>query len=153
VIEPGRYYIGWWQQEMYNLNVGWDMNYGNIRDPEKPNPNLYYKAIGNWSNQDLPNGTLMMRPHVGTRKDLNASIYTPRIEDKISLYPNPASSTVHLGKEYKTAQLISMNGQIIWQDAKVDTIDVSGISSGIYYVKLLNEKGEQFTAKLVIIAP
>ena len=46
-----------------------------------------------------------------------------------------------------------MNGQIIWQDAKVDTIDVSGISSGIYYVKLLNEKGEQFTAKLVIIAP
>ena len=153
VIEPGRYYIGWWQQEMYNLNVGWDMNNGNIRDPEKPNPNLYYKAIGNWSNQDLPNGTLMMRPHVGTRKDLNASIYTPRIEDKISLYPNPASSTVHLGKEYKTAQLISMNGQIIWQDAKVDTIDVSGISSGIYYVKLLNEKGEQFTAKLVIIAP
>jgi len=60
---------------------------------------------------------------------------------------------VHLGKEYKTAQLISMNGQIIWQDAKVDTIDVSGISSGIYYVKLLNAKGEQFTAKLVIIAP
>jgi hypothetical protein len=153
VVEPGRYYIGWWQQSIYNLNVGWDMNFGNTRDPDKPNFNLYYKAIGDWTNQGLPNGTLMMRPHLGSQRDMNASIHTPKSENKINVFPNPTSSVVSFGKKYELAQLINLSGQVILEASEADYMNVSAVISGIYYVKLWNAKGEQFTAKLVIIAP
>ncbi len=153
VLEPGKYYIGWWQGSMFNLNIGWDMNYGNTRNPQRKNPNLHAKAFGDWSN-DVPQGTLMMRPHFGNKRPLYAS--TNRVwpkEKKPTIYPNPAHDIVYLGKKYAQIKLVNFHGEEVYTAQEVTEITVKGLSNGVYIAILTNEKAEQFSIRLVILAP
>lgn len=153
VLEPGKYYIGWWQGSIFNLNIGWDMNYGNTRNPQRKNPNLFAKAFGDWSN-DVPQGTLMMRPHFGSKRPLYAS--TKRMqpkEKKPTIYPNPAHNVVYLGKKYAQIKLVNFQGQEVFSAQEEEEISVRGLREGMYFAILTNEKGEQFSIRLVILAP
>lgn len=153
VLDPGKYYIGWWQGSMFNLNVGWDMNYGNTRNPQRKNPNLYARVFGGWSN-DVPNGTLMLRPHFGSKRPLYASVHRITKEDnKPAIYPNPATTHVYFGKKYQQIRLVNNRGQEVRLLQDTDELSVVDISAGIYFVMLMNDKGEQFTSKLIILAP
>ncbi|PCJ66533.1 MAG: hypothetical protein COA58_07070 [Bacteroidetes bacterium] len=154
VLTPGRYYIGWWQQDMFNLNVGWDMNYGNIKNPEVSNPKLYYNTFGIWKNTDLPNGTLMMRPHFGDSVGLYLGIndFNPKSPNP-KMYPNPARDMVHFDKEFDRVSITTITGEVLIYKEETDFIRIEGVQSGIYFVKLQSETGEQFTMKLVILAP
>jgi hypothetical protein len=154
VVNAGTYYIGWWQPNIFNLNVGWDMNFGNTRNPDRTNPKLYYQSIGDWSNSDLPNGTLMMRPYFGSKRDLNASLHQlATSKDRVTVYPNPASSQVNLGEDYAIVQLVSLSGEVVQNYRDVSSFNLSGVLPGVYFVRLTNKRDELFTAKLVIIAP
>ncbi|MDB9882260.1 T9SS type A sorting domain-containing protein [Bacteroidia bacterium] len=153
VLSPGKYYIGWWQQNMYNLNVGWDMNFGNDKDANRSNSNLYYKAFNDWRNTDLPNGTLMMRPHFGSQRELYASIHRLESKDtKPSVYPNPAVNIVKFGRDYESASIYNMNGEIVVHGEDTDSLSLINVRSGMYYVVLVSEQGKQFTSKLIILA-
>jgi hypothetical protein len=151
-LKPGKYYVGWWQQDMYNLNVGWDMNYGNRKNPDVANPDLYYNTFNDWSNVEI-NGTMMMRLHFGD----SAGLYLKVDEFKSKspqprVYPNPAKNIVHFGKEYSEASLVSMKGEVLARKENIDSLQIEGIENGIYFVKLVSESGEHFTVKLVILA-
>mgnify|MGYP001560446656 FL=1 len=153
LLQPGNYYIGWYQSSMYNLNVGWDMNYGNQRIKNKTNPNLYYKLFGNWSNKDLPNGTLMMRPHFGSSKELHAGI--DKRDKKVKMlrpYPNPTSDVVNLREVYNKVEIIDFNGTKLIEKMDSKSIDVNTLSSGFYYIRATTESGEVLTSKLCIFA-
>ncbi|MFT7100018.1 MAG: hypothetical protein ACJA19_000518 [Bacteroidia bacterium] len=151
VLPAGKFYIGWHQSEMYNLNVGWDMNFGNARNSNKKNPNLYAKSIGGWSN-DVPDGTLMMRPHFGSERELYAAVYSPIAEDNHpKVYPNPATNVVHLGGRYASVKLYNLSGLEVLSTADTDEINVLGIVPGIYYLKRANDDYEQIISKLVIL--
>lgn len=152
VLPAGKFYIGWFQSEMFNLNVGWDMNFGNARDPNKKNPNLYAKSIGAWSN-DVPQGTLMMRPHFGSERELYASVYSPKAkEEHPKIYPNPATEAVYLGAQYDEVSLYNLSGVEVLRATDTAQFDISGILPGIYYVKRANDDNEQIISKLVILA-
>ena len=152
LLSPGKYYIGWHQKTIYNLNVGWDMNFGNRRNPNAKNPNIYYKIFGTWSNADLPNGTMMMRPHFGKKRELYASLKEVKKDNSLKLYPNHASSKVFLAQEYSTVEVIDGSGQIVLQKTDTDQLDVSNLSNGIYFVMASNNRGELFRSKLCIFA-
>ncbi|MGB1037466.1 MAG: T9SS type A sorting domain-containing protein [Bacteroidia bacterium] len=153
LLSPGKYYIGWWQQSMFNLNVGWDMNYGNLKNSDRPNPNLYYNTFGTWKNSDLPNGTLMMRPHFGSKRQLYASIHQVEADEyNHRIYPNPARNIVKFGKEYAKVSLSTMSGLIVKSDLDVKSLELNGLQAGLYFVTLEDEKGQIHTSKLVIIA-
>jgi hypothetical protein len=153
VLSPGKYYIGWWQGSMFNLNVGWDMNYGNTQNPQRKNPNLFAKIFGQWSN-DVPDGTLMMRPHFGSSGELYAGVFdfeksfaTPLV------YPNPAKTVVNFGKTFDDVRLLNMQGQEVLFAQNVSSLNVAEVQSGTYFIKLTNNAGEQFTSRISIIAP
>ncbi|MBT8327036.1 MAG: T9SS type A sorting domain-containing protein, partial [Bacteroidia bacterium] len=144
LLSPGTYFIGWHQKTIYNLNVGWDMNFGNRRNPNTKNPNLYYKIFGTWSNADLPNGTLMMRPHFGATRELYANLKEVEKESSLKIYPNPASSKVYLDEEYKSIKVINSSGLIVLEKSNTDKLDVSNLSNGMYFVLATNNSGELF---------
>lgn len=154
ILTPGTYYIGWWQPEIFNLNVGWDMNFGNTQNPTRSNPMLYYNTFDIWSNDGVPNGTLMMRPHFGDSTGIYLGVPEKiSVTKHIKVYPNPASNIVHLPTEYAEVHLYTMNGVLIKSDYNLTSVVLDGIQDGFYYLRLISEKGELFTTKLVILAP
>ena len=64
---------------------------------------------------------------------------------RISLYPNPASSTVTLtGIEGEaTVTVVDMNGRQVYSGNAADgslTVDVSGMAQGAYFVRITGER-------------
>ena len=151
VLSPGRYYIGWKQESMYNLNVGWDKNYGYSKTPDKVNQNLYYKTFGNWTNDNLPSGTLMMRPHFGTPKELYASINQIDLnENSIKIYPNPAKDIVYLSSNFSHIRVCDVHGKQLLEFWNSSNLNVSSLKEGAYFVFLNDNSKRFYTAKLII---
>jgi hypothetical protein len=151
VLSPGRYYIGWKQESMYNLNVGWDKNYGYSKTPDKVNQNLYYKTFGNWTNDNLPSGTLMMRPHFGTPKELYASINRIDLnENSIKIYPNPAKDIVYLSSVFSHIRVCDVHGKQLLEFWNSSNLNVSSLKEGAYFVFLNDNSKRFYTAKLII---
>jgi hypothetical protein len=154
VLDPGRYYIGWWQGSIFNLNIGWDMNYGNTQNMQRKNPNLLAKTseiLDEWSN-DVPEGTLMMRPHFGSKRPLYAGVHSfEKKRFKPTIYPNPTRSDVYFEQEYEQISIVNSQGQEVLLASNVSKLSVSNLPSGLYFVVLRSRNGEQSTARLVII--
>jgi hypothetical protein len=151
ILSPGRYYIGWVQKSMFNLNVGWDKNYGYSNNPDKINRNIYYKTFSNWSNNDLPTGTIMMRPHFGTPKEIYASVN--RIDlgnNSIKIYPNPANDIVYLPRVFSHIRICDLHGKQILEFWNNSNLNVSGLKEGAYFVFLNDNLKRFYTAKLII---
>lgn len=153
ILEPGNYYIGWHQRSMFNLNVGWDMNYGNKRNPNSKNPNLYFNVFDKWSNGDIPNGTLMMRPHFGSKRELYAGVSeVNNTSESFTMYPNPASTKVFFNQIYSEIKLLDFTGKVIQSIQSQNQMDVINVPSGMYMVEAITERGEMIKRKLCIFA-
>lgn len=71
---------------------------------------------------------------------------------KLNFYPNPASGTITLNRTLNKPsefQIFNVHGAEVIDGITLGNIDVSNISTGIYYLNLLIE-GEQHSSKLVI---
>lgn len=71
-------------------------------------------------------------------------------EHNFSIYPNPAHSIINVSTEIiiKNIQLYSLEGKLI-KETNFKNIDVSSLTSGIYYIKVIFEKGS-LTKKVII---
>jgi len=151
ILSPGKYYIGWKQESMYNLNVGWDKNYGYSKTPDKTNQNIYYKTFGSWSNDDLPSGTLMMRPHFGTSREIYASEKKLVLTDNsVKVYPNPANNIVHLSKVFSSIRIYDLQGKQVLEFWNNSNLDVSSLKEGAYFV-FLSDNSKRFKITKLII--
>jgi len=72
------------------------------------------------------------------------SAYNP-----IKVYPNPASDVVFLGKIYKKAEIISVNGGKVSHYANTDKLNVGLLPAGIYILKLYDGK-QWFVSKIIV---
>lgn len=86
--------------------------------------------------------------------DLNLGINNPNSpSNAISIYPNPVSDFVNIivkGNSYQieSISIFSLTGQKILE-SKLQNIDISNLSKGIYLVTVSTSNNEQFTQKLV----
>ena len=144
----GVFYVGWQQNSADMLNVGLDRNIDNT-------PNMFYNTNGNWLNTQFP-GSWMIRPVFG-------KCFMPAgVEDLVSnnelvsVYPNPASNVLYI-KGIKandcTVNVMDMMGKtVISQSVKENEgIDVSGISNGIYLLRIISSSNTLlYTSKVII---
>ncbi len=154
ILPEGEFYIGWHQSSMFNLNVGWDRNSGRHENPDLVSEDLYYKLFGTWSNANLPYGSLMMRPYVGSSREVFASVEP--IEQKptrLSFYPNPASNEIHFKERLKYLKVVDQCGREVISAEKVKSIDVSSLPTGIYWIFARNSSDQSLRSKLLIFAP
>ncbi len=72
-------------------------------------------------------------------------IGSPELAMLLSLYPNPANNQLHVSKpddiSIQDIQILNVLGQEVLRTQEVRTIDISGLSSGLHFVKISTNKG------------
>ncbi|MFY0642929.1 MAG: T9SS type A sorting domain-containing protein [Bacteroidia bacterium] len=154
VLPAGEFYIGWHQNTLFNLNVGWDRNSGNHKIADQVNPHLYYKLFDQWSNAGLPNGSLMMRPYVGSSRSVFASNREmKKPERQLKFYPNPAQDKIQFEEEVAWVELYANDGRKILRKEDVSVLNISNLPNGMYYIIAGNFGHQILRSKLIIFAP
>ena len=148
------YWIGWVQVTTGFLNVGFDRNYND-------KGNLWHNT-GVWQ-QDINDGTLMIRPVMGKRIDFATSAELPVAvaDTRMKLYPNPASQQVRIELETQEndipsdyhVEMYDAAGRLRYREPYTgEYIDVNGFEQGWYIVRVIHRRsGNVQTQKLVII--
>lgn len=87
--------------------------------------------------------------------NVNTGISSITADNSLSIYPNPAGSTVHIGvpdpsADY-TVAVYNMSGQLIFErEANSNSLDVSSLSIGLYSVAIY-QQGNTLRGKVAII--
>lgn len=154
-LPAGKFYIGWKQTQIYNLNIGLDENFSINGNPV--NPNLYYflDDQGLWTQTELT-GALMMRPIIG--KWLNPPTGAPELHETESFadcYPNPAQHFLEIRTNDDQPvgfELSDLTGRVLLQnDAVRGRINLPDVPDGIYLVRLIRANGQNLVKKIAII--
>jgi len=153
VTNRSNYWIGWVQVTTGFLNVGFDRNYND-------KGNLWYNN-GTWR-QDINDGTLMIRPVFGKRKDFPTPAKEPAMtaNTRLKIYPNPASQHIRIELETEAAiafwdydvEIYGITGQLHYRAPySGNDIDVSGFEPGFYLVRMIHRKsGKTHVQKVVV---
>jgi len=69
-----------------------------------------------------------------------------------AMFPNPTSTKVTISSKYEVIQIdvYSQVGQLVLSKSESNLIDVSRLNSGIYFVKIRDEKENSSTQKLIV---
>ncbi|MCF8297559.1 MAG: T9SS type A sorting domain-containing protein [Saprospiraceae bacterium] len=152
VAVSGKFYIGWRQTSNDNLNIGFDKN-------TNTQTKIFHNTIGSWNNS-LYEGSLMIRPILGSELYPHLGIKTTKKNIEFKLYPNPVNDGI-LNIELSTDKIINESkfrinvyniiGKEVLSTSYKKFIDVSSLNNGIYFVKIINiETKEYFTSKIIV---
>lgn len=158
VAVSGTIYIGFSQKKPTNSTfvytyVGFDLNINN-------QSRIFLNPSGTWYNTSNA-GSLMIRPDFGTPvpvAHVKESVALHKSMDFIP-YPNPAHSRVTIissGTEVLSAsdvQLFDLTGRMVFAERiyRNSDINISGLSPGIYVMRLIDAGGNNTVMKKLII--
>jgi hypothetical protein len=148
------YYIGWEQQSLDRLYIGFDYN-------NDHSDKIYYNTTGNWS-PSVFDGSLMMRPVFGKPYPVSADEtgIDENVVNQFSVYPNPANDQITIaglknGMENTMISLLDISGRQVIPTQQINangTLEVSQLTSGIYFVQLRTQTGELIGTQRVVIS-
>jgi hypothetical protein len=148
-------YIGWEQNQQFELNVGLDFNF-KVDYKYAPNPEMFYNVQGLWQPTDLP-GALMMRPIVGKWIDPLPVGYKEFEKEKLQVtcYPNPNNGTLFLSGLKPSSYTISlvdvMGREVLKQKEVLQQISLADLNDGLYMVHITDEKSATTTVQKIIL--
>ncbi|OIQ27696.1 MAG: hypothetical protein BM564_11490 [Bacteroidetes bacterium MedPE-SWsnd-G2] len=87
--------------------------------------------------------------------DINAlSINDPVDNSVIGIYPNPTRNYLNIqlkdGVEVKTIEVFNLDGQTILETEFTEKLNVSGLTEGLYLLRLTGENGQFYVKKFVV---
>jgi hypothetical protein len=133
----GVIYIGFQQVLPAGLHLGFDRN-------TTSNTKMFYNIGGSWNNVGVANGTFMIRPVMGDT-NLFAGIQDIDFNAQILVYPNPTKGVVNIQSSNRfnphTIELYSIEGLLIERRVYSSSLDCSGLSSGVYILKVISDNG------------
>ena len=100
--------------------------------------------------------SIWVRPFVGDACTVRSEwTYTEGTKGKVSVVPNPNNGqfTLYLPYEAQRVQIFSTNGQLLFDSGASVGTQLrlnTGLSTGLYILKIVNEAGEIHTEKLLI---
>lgn len=131
VALSGIFYVGWKQTSANRLNIGFDKNLNN-------HTKIFYDLGNGWSNSSFQ-GSLMIRPvFVSDRDALFAGLNrTEKIID-FNVFPNPVTNQLNIesNQEIYSIEILDLSGRLLFTNHSQRSIDVSGLSSGVYLVRV-----------------
>jgi hypothetical protein len=127
------FYIGWRQFDADRLNIGLDRNNDN-----KDKTFFSLNSGFNWSTSSFE-GSVMMHPIFSTAMDAELGVKeTTGIEPEVSVFPNPAATTLTVqvaGFSDYLVELYGMDGKILLSERSAQ-LDLSTLASGVYFIRL-----------------
>lgn len=140
------------------ISYSWDFGDGNTSTV--PNPTHTYTASGTYSVRLIAIGVSLCSDTTYMQLTLQSLSIAGTIEETmITVAPNPASGVLYIHaniftKENYRIQLVNSIGKIVYekQSASVATqsINVSGIASGVYTLNISKENGDVYHKKVII---
>jgi len=157
VFVSGTYYAGIWQSPptstgVYNLRLGFDLN--TDKSDITFARNTVFSQWVSFEDNGFP-GTIMLRPVFQSELDSIIMGVSTALLPQFSVYPNPSSNRVtikNLKNEEMDILLISLDGRVILKEHITHDIelDVSGIPSGMYLVRAVNNDGLAKVEKILV---
>ncbi|GAA5220835.1 T9SS type A sorting domain-containing protein [Membranihabitans marinus] len=156
LLPEGDFYIGWDHPAASKTNY---IPFGLDKSAPEANQFVYFNIGGGWQNlaMDQPQntGALMIRPTVG-QKNLLTSVPQALVDrGQIKIYPNPVQHELYLKLEDLSWTpdyyiIRNVTGQaIVSQAYKSGSIDLNGLSSGMYFLSLYQKN--KFLANFKVI--
>lgn len=148
-------YIGWEQNQQFELNVGLDFNF-KVDYKYAPNPEMFYNVQGLWQSTDLP-GALMMRPVVGKWIDPLPVGYIEYEKEKLQVtcYPNPNDGILFLSglkpSSYTVSVVDLMGREVLNQKEVVQQLSLNNLPDGLYMVHIRDEKNATSTVQKILL--
>jgi hypothetical protein len=104
-----------------------------IRDLAPADYNISIRALDNYGNTGPASSSYVNCPPV-------VSI-NPSIAEQFNIYPNPASSVLNIaaGGDVLNVQVISITGAVVMNINNQNQIDLSGLNSGLYMIKVATD--------------
>jgi hypothetical protein len=136
LLSPGTYYVGFTQKTNELINVGLDKN------NNSQTKTFLNVGDGHGWQTSTETGALMMRPIMGNVVNPVGINKYEVFDDAMQIYPNPATDKLYIRSKVWTNkinfQIMDVFGKIILEgNSEVsDFIDISGISEGLYFVKV-----------------
>src|SRR5262249_26799240 len=90
LLPAGDFYVGWYQNQTYKINVGFDLNTNSSQY-------IFYKTTSEWDTLDL-DGSMMIRPMVGPPfrlQDVGVEPIEENNEGQLVVYPNPTHDLLY----------------------------------------------------------
>ncbi len=152
-LPSGTFYVGLIQYCCLTsgelLNIGYDKNTNST--------NKMFFNIGSGWNQTaiLQKGSWMIRPVFGTTSGL-LGIHKQSNETDFNIFPNPSDGTFSIQSsniKTKSIEIYNLRGNRIYESfgqALPTTLDISYMSDGIYLLRIMDEKGEVHSHKLIL---
>ncbi len=152
LLNPGTYYFGIKQKTNRPLNIGFDKN--------NDHSNALFFDVGNGWEQSTVKGSLMINPILGCLEEL-MPVGVKADEEKttnVTVFPNPAQNSISIelqGARIENARvtILSSLGQTVYSAtySSQETIDISTLANGIYFV-LINGSQLSATPKKLVIS-
>lgn len=122
-------------------------------------PNPPSLALGTWAeNNPITGGNcggdLTMSNATLTGQVQDTTLSTNNLENEIafSIYPNPVEDILYFkykNSTIQTVQLYNVLGKLVKQFSNAQSLDVSNLSTGVYFIKLQAEK-QEIIKKIII---
>ena len=143
-------YIGWRQQTSDFIGVGLDKSSDNTLAP------VWSATRGDWVENTLVTGNLMLRPVFDTVASVSITALPGVVEDWARVYPNPARNECYILGNLRAVHLVDAYGRVSRVNLEpVGTneyrISLQGYAAGVYYLRMVNDEGEQQIEKLIRI--
>ena len=145
VLLSGAFYMGIEQRSDDLINIGFDASVDNIQYN-------FINTNGAWQ-QSSKHGSLMIRPVVGSSYYIGVDENgTSTGSGAFVLYPNPASSTLHLDGDIQDGQvcIYDLTGRRVFEGEYQSEIPVSQLNDGMYFLSITTTEGQVFTQKFII---
>lgn len=138
----GTFYIGIVQQSSGLINIGFDSS----RDNSQYN---FYNDDGSW-HQSLMAGSIMLRPVVGG--DYYIDVDEIAATSQVRVYPNPASSTIHIDglDNGASINLYDITGRMVMHSTFTGELSVSQLTSGLYLLNITTIDGIVINKKIMV---
>jgi len=152
-IPAGAFYVAWEQASSNEskVHIGLDFNTPEAQPYQFYNNNIEWFAIPD-------EGALMIRPVMGNVTPIETRVSElNKLTDWMEIYPNPAQNQVNFelkegsDVDYKV-ELLTATGQLVHSDLLSNTLDISHLSQGMYFVKVTQIKTNTVLTQRLVVA-
>ena len=143
-----------WEIYAYDGNVTFTNTYVFYYNTEASLSNLPSLTLGTWMENTEVTQSLfgIINTSTGGVQDMILSVVDVQLENAISLYPNPVNNALHMEYEQSKIDNVSLYcvlGKQVLSINNTNTIDVSKLNGGIYFVAL--RIGDRVVVKKIVV--
>ncbi len=150
------FYIGIEQQGVISINQFLSIGFDRSNDSSN---RLFFTSGGEWL-RSIYEGSLMIRPVVGANKSATPDTEPSQKSFSASLYPNPVSGNIlsveldNADSEEQPARvdIIDLYGRLVYSGDYRQTLDVSHMVNGVYFLRFIHSGNKTPETKSFIIA-